>query len=281
MPFGFTFRRNKKNNKNTTNNNKNNNKPPLKRQNASRNVLQPLKELNMAFFDAAYRGKLYKVKELLAKGADIEYTKYGKTALMFVSTYGDKQMAELLLDKGANPNTKVEDDYTSLIGASSGGNKEIVELLLKKGADVNAKNKYGETSLMRATYKGYPKVVELLLENGADMDLKDNDGRTAIDFAKEMNDKQIIELFSPQMNLSKYPDGGTKKFSEGEENAISYEEFKKGDKVVVITKNKHEFMYLLDSLQAAWNAKGHPYNPSSNEALKKSDEKHIKRHTLA
>jgi hypothetical protein len=33
------------------------------------------------------------------------------------------------------------------------------------------------------------------------------------------------------MNLSTYPDGGTKKFSEGEENAISYEEFKKGDKV--------------------------------------------------
>ena len=101
MRFGWT--RNKKNttNKNTTNKNKNknnNNKPPLKRQNASRNLLQSLKELNIDFFNAVYKGKIKKVEELLAKGADIEYKKDNFTGLMIVSNYGDKQMVELLLD---------------------------------------------------------------------------------------------------------------------------------------------------------------------------------------
>lgn len=279
MPFGWT--RNKKNNKNTTNKNKNNNKPPLKRQNASRNVLQPIRELNKSFIEAVYRGKINDVKTFLEKGADIEYTKYGKTALMMISEVGDKEILQLLLRKGADVNKEGSESYTSLMCASKEGHKEIVEILLKKGADIDAKNTYGQTSLMWAASKGHVKVVELLLENGANTDLKDVWRRSALDMAEEMQHKAVIELFSPQMNLSKYPDGGTKRFSEGEENAISYEEFKKGDKVVVITKNGHEFMYLLDSLQAAWNAKGHPYNPSSNEALKKSDEKHIKRHTLA
>jgi len=281
MPF--TFRRHNKNttNKNTRNKNKNNNRPPFKRQNASRNVLQSLKELNISFFDALYRGKINKVKELLAKGADIEYKKDRFTGLMAASINGDKEIVELLLNKGANPNAKGADDFTSLMGASSEGNKEIVEILLKKGADVNAKNVFGQTALMSAANKGSEEVVEILLENGANSDLKDDDGNIALDMATYMHHKGVVKLLSPQMNLSTYPDGGTKKFSEGEENAISYEEFKKGDKVVVITKNAHEFMYLMSSLQSAWNAKGHPYNPSSNEVIKKSDEKHIKRYTLA
>ena len=45
---------------------------------------------------------------------------------------------ELLITKGANVNAKDEDNYTALILASKKGHKDVAELLIAKGADVNA-----------------------------------------------------------------------------------------------------------------------------------------------
>ena len=75
-----------------------------------------------------------------------------------------------------------------------GGTKDVAELLLSKGADVNAKIGDGRTPLHWAAYLGNKDVAELLLAEGADVNAKDMDGRTPFDWAALYERRDIVEL---------------------------------------------------------------------------------------
>ena len=79
-------------------------------------------------------------------------------------------MVQLLLEKGADVNTRARGDHhnTPLQTASGKGYEQVVQLLLDKGADINALDKYGRTALQTASAKGHKQVVQILLERGAD-----------------------------------------------------------------------------------------------------------------
>ena len=64
------------------------------------------------------------------------------------SSQGQKEIAQLLIDKGADVNSKANDETTGLIFASMFGHKEIVQLLIARGADINAKANSGMTALI-------------------------------------------------------------------------------------------------------------------------------------
>ncbi len=57
--------------------------------------------------------------------------------------WGEKNVAELLLAKGADVNATNNDGDTPLHCAAY--HRDMAELLLNKGANVSAKNKRGET----------------------------------------------------------------------------------------------------------------------------------------
>jgi len=63
---------------------------------------------------------------------------------------------------------------TPLHVASFLGHKEIVDVLLKEGADPNKKTTRGETSLHLATRGDQNGIMETLLNNGAEVDAKAN-----------------------------------------------------------------------------------------------------------
>ena len=53
----------------------------------------------------------------------------------------------------------------------------MVKLLLEKGAELETKDKDSRTPLLLAAGKGQEAVVKLLLEKGAELETKDNNGR--------------------------------------------------------------------------------------------------------
>ena len=55
----------------------------------------------------------------------------------------NKDVAELLIAKGADVNAKDDNGWTPLHHAVPDGHKEIAELLITKGGNVNAKGIYG------------------------------------------------------------------------------------------------------------------------------------------
>jgi ankyrin repeat protein len=125
---------------------------------------------------------------LLEHGADIESRREdGSTPLIEAADHGGTHVVKLLLDRGANVDTKDNRGNTALIAAACGcaiidmpDTFDSMKLLLEKGADVNAKNDEGGTALMFAAGWGRARIVQLLLDKGANIDIKNGDGNTAL-----------------------------------------------------------------------------------------------------
>lgn len=82
-----------------------------------------------------------------------------------------------------------------LLSAAGTGCVEVAQLLIERGADVNAKDHDGWTPLIKAAQAGHTEMVQLLLDHGADMRAADNDGRTAWMFAAVGGHNDIADIF--------------------------------------------------------------------------------------
>ena len=69
-------------------------------------------------------------------------------------------MVQLLLDRGAEPNTADQQEFTPLYGAAQEGHNDVVQLLLDRGADPNMANQTGDTPLLVAASEGHHGVVQ-------------------------------------------------------------------------------------------------------------------------
>lgn len=82
---------------------------------------------------------------------------------------GHVDIVELLLDSGADPNSK-RFGSPVLISAAREGRVAVVSMLLKSGANVNYAPQGKDRALTWAARRGHAKVVQVLLDAGADLD---------------------------------------------------------------------------------------------------------------
>ncbi|KAK0623844.1 ankyrin repeat-containing domain protein [Immersiella caudata] len=132
---------------------------------------------------------------LLDKGADIETRdQVGRTPLLWAAENGHEGVVVLLLDKGADIETRDQIGQTPLSWAAENGHEGVVELLLDKGADIETRNQVGRTPLSRAAGDGQEAMVKLLLRRGADIESKDNQGWTPLILAAKKGYKAVVKL---------------------------------------------------------------------------------------
>ena len=104
---------------------------------------------------------------------------WGESPLMTAIKKGYTEMASLLVQKGADIFTKVQ-QQSPLHFASRLGQEEIVSLLIEKGADINDKDTVMNTPLHIAIKYEHYKVAIYLLKKGAYPDSKDSTGNTPL-----------------------------------------------------------------------------------------------------
>ena len=116
------------------------------------------------------------------------------------SITGNERLAKLLIDKGEHVNIDAKDDHlgTPLCMASAKGSKDIVEILLSSGADPNGVDPVIGTPLQSASYKGFVGIVELLLKHGADTNIVGGEYDTALRTASFRGHAEIVELLLSQ-----------------------------------------------------------------------------------
>jgi uncharacterized protein len=117
---------------------------------------------------AALKGRMDFVKELIARGADVNKT-----------------------------------GWAPLHYAAAGGHLDIMQLLLDQNAYIDAESPNGTTPLMMAAQYSSAAAVKLLLDAGADPSLKNQLGLTAINFAKRVSREDSVELIAAALRSSK------------------------------------------------------------------------------
>jgi len=156
---------------------------------------------------AAFLGDIDKVKEFIKAGVSpYAKDKIGFTLLHWAAAGGNRDVAELLIAKGADVNIGEQQwkpvKWTPLHVAASTGHTNVAECLIANGANVDA----GDwTPLQEAAYYS-KKMVELLIAKGADIDIG---SYSPVHCAVDARRKDIIELLiSKGANVNARKDNG-------------------------------------------------------------------------
>ncbi|KAJ5729092.1 uncharacterized protein N7483_003600 [Penicillium malachiteum] len=170
-------------------------------------------------FFAVKRRRTAVVELLLEAGASVDMRDHqGQSPLAHACEEGFVHIVELLLKAKANMEfASVEDEFhlPSISVAARYGFKKIVRLLINAGANVDSRDKIWRTPLMHAAVFGHAEIVQLLLEAGAKKDLQATSGRKAIHWAASPHggsyyhdnilgdDEEMDMVFDNYMNFAK------------------------------------------------------------------------------
>jgi ankyrin repeat protein len=120
--------------------------------------------------------------------------------LSWAARYGREAIVKLLLDQGAERESRDDAGRTPLSWAAKNGEEAVVKLLLDQGADREPRDDAGRTPLSLAAARGREAVVKLLLDQGADRESRDGDGRTPLSWAaaNPYGEEAVVQLLLEQ-----------------------------------------------------------------------------------
>lgn len=177
--------------------------------NAIRTTLEYRKKVS-EFIDAAFRINtplrpdnhkhgMKIAQDNLAQGMNVNAQNAdGYTALAAAAEAFNAPLAELLLQRGANPNIPTNNNSSPLTIIFSDHYYEndparikIADLLFKIGADVNHKGSQGDTALIRAMPNSF--YVQLLLQKEANPNIANDIGLTPLMHAAQLQKYEQVE----------------------------------------------------------------------------------------
>uniref|UniRef100_A0AAQ5ZTU1 Poly [ADP-ribose] polymerase n=1 Tax=Amphiprion ocellaris TaxID=80972 RepID=A0AAQ5ZTU1_AMPOC len=166
--------------------------------------IQDLLRGDAALLDAAKKGCLARVQKLCSPDNINCRDTQGRnsTPLHLAAGYNNLEVAEYLLEHGADVNAQDKGGLIPLHNAASYGHVDIAALLIKYNTCVNATDKWAFTPLHEAAQKGRTQLCALLLAHGADPTMKNQEGQTPLDLATVRDHYFIIMLLGTSYTVT-------------------------------------------------------------------------------
>jgi ankyrin repeat protein len=151
---------------------------------------------NMPLHEAIRQGKVDLMKDLVARGADVNARTPGggrggrggggggMTAFLVAAQGGNVAMIQELVKLGADSKGKLPDGTGGILLATGSKKLDAVKLMVELGLDVNDAPKGRPSALHSAIKQGANDIVQYLADHGADFAAKDNFGRTPLEEAE-------------------------------------------------------------------------------------------------
>lgn len=117
-----------------------------------------------AIMHAAWKGRVEAVRWLLERGARLNRDGPAWSALHYAVFVGQKDVAALLVERGADVNARSTNGSSPLMMAAREGREELAQFLLGAGADASIKNDRGEDALAWAIRNGHARIGKMVAE---------------------------------------------------------------------------------------------------------------------
>lgn len=143
--------------------------------------------------EAAKAGDLEAVRSLLDADRGLLEVRddVGYTALNWAAMRGQWAVVRELVARGADVNAAGNDSCISLHCAANENGAGIIALLLAEGALIEARNAWGNTPLQIAVQRGELANVLAFIEHGADLQTVSNEGWTPLHYATKCGHEEV------------------------------------------------------------------------------------------
>jgi ankyrin repeat protein len=171
--------------------------------------------LEQTLIGAVVEGDFNKVQNMLKAGVDVDSRdrEHGDTALMLSLRFGFGEIAQILLEHGADVEARNDEGRSVLslapcVDKRTGAVSSLFQSLLASGADINSVDAEGRSVLAWQMMSGIPSAaVEFLLSEGADPALADECRETALTLAEDYGFTKAAELMRQTLERKKGIDG--------------------------------------------------------------------------
>lgn len=155
-------------------------------------------EPELDLFEAAAVGDAEAVRDWVTHehSAINAYSDDGFTALHLAAFFGHREVARLLLNNGADSEAISNNEMGArpLHSAAVSRDTGVAFLLIEHGAEVNSRQQGGWTPLHAAAHNGDVGLVSALVSAGAEVDAVDDQGLTPADLAREKGHDDVLAL---------------------------------------------------------------------------------------